>query len=273
MGRPRKPTVADAVDFWVQAKLRSGPIGATSVHFAERFRNKMGDRKVMELTGADLMAYVDRGQGAPAQRREINTVKSIVNYYRKIAAHDQPIYVDRPRDNPGRMRWLTEQERDQFIEAVPDEMRPLVVALFYTGARKGELVNLKPENVVYGDRLLRLRTIKGKRAEERWRTVPIHDRLWPYVEGTENERLVFAGPDGKPWDSGAFRDGWWQTVVGLGWSDLKPHDARHTFASLLVKQGVGLRTVADLLGHSTMAMVMRYTHVDVEDNRSAVLTL
>jgi len=56
-------------------------------------------------------------------------------------------------------------------------------------------------------------------------------------------------------------------------TDFKPHDTRHTFASELVRQGVSLRVIADMLGHSSLAMVMRYSHVATEDSRAAVLRL
>jgi integrase len=40
-----------------------------------------------------------------------------------------------------------------------------------------------------------------------------------------------------------------------------PHDIRHTAASHLLMQGVDIRIIADILGHSTLAMIMRYTHL------------
>jgi site-specific recombinase XerD len=48
------------------------------------------------------------------------------------------------------------------------------------------------------------------------------------------------------------------------------HCNRHTFASRLVMAGVDLRTVAELLGHRTLQMVMRYSHLAPEHQASAV---
>jgi site-specific recombinase XerD len=39
------------------------------------------------------------------------------------------------------------------------------------------------------------------------------------------------------------------------------HDARHTAATLLLEQGVDIRVVQEILGHSTLAVTKRYTHV------------
>lgn len=272
MGRPRKPRVNDAIDFWIKSKLRYGSIGGTSVYFAEKFRRLMGDRPILDLKGSDISDYVNRGQGAPAQRREINTVKSIVNYWRKMHGH-QPLYLDRPRDNAGRERWLTVEERDQFLAEAPEELKPIATALFFTGARKGELMKLETEAVDYARKTLRLRSLKGGRGEH-WRVIPIHDRLWPFIEAArEGGGLVFPGPTGQKWREREFYGVWWPHVVRMGLKDFKPHDARHTFASELVRQGVSLRVVADLLGHKNLSMVMRYSHVSAKDGREAILTL
>ena len=51
------------------------------------------------------------------------------------------------------------------------------------------------------------------------------------------------------------------------------HDLRHTFASWAVQRGVTLPELKELLGHATLAMVMRYAHLAPEQIRSAVSRL
>lgn len=52
--------------------------------------------------------------------------------------------------------------------------------------------------------------------------------------------------------------------------DYSWHCNRHTFASRLVMAGVDLRTVAELMGHSSIQMTMRYAHLAPQHNRAAV---
>ena len=53
--------------------------------------------------------------------------------------------------------------------------------------------------------------------------------------------------------------------------DFSWHDLRHSCASYLVMNGVQLRTVAEILGHKTFQMVMRYSHLSPDHLREAVL--
>jgi site-specific recombinase XerD len=65
--------------------------------------------------------------------------------------------------------------------------------------------------------------------------------------------------------------GWFSTAVDEAKvPDYPWHCNRHTFASRLVMAGVDLRTVAELLGHRTLQMVMRYSHLAPEHQASAV---
>ena len=73
--------------------------------------------------------------------------------------------------------------------------------------------------------------------------------------------LVFCTPFGAPIDS---RDDWedWRALIrAADLRDARVHDARHTAATLLLDQGVSVRVVQEILGHSQLSQTERYTHV------------
>lgn len=77
----------------------------------------------------------------------------------------------------------------------------------------------------------------------------------------EDHDLVFCQPDGRPIDP---RDDWddWKAILDeAGVRDARVHDGRHTAATLLIEQGVHPRTVQEILGHSDIRLMQRYTHV------------
>jgi site-specific recombinase XerD len=81
--------------------------------------------------------------------------------------------------------------------------------------------------------------------------------------------LVFSRPNGTPIDP---RDDWdqWQALLkAAGIRSARPHDARHTAATLLLEQGVDIRVVQEILGHSSIAVTKRYTHVTSKLSRDA----
>lgn len=80
-------------------------------------------------------------------------------------------------------------------------------------------------------------------------------------EAWQDRDLVFCTPLGAPIDS---RDDWaeWRDLIAqAGVRQARVHDARHTAATLLLEQGIDIRVVQQILGHSQLSQTERYTHV------------
>ncbi|WP_260604094.1 site-specific integrase [Streptomyces sp. WAC00469] len=77
----------------------------------------------------------------------------------------------------------------------------------------------------------------------------------------EENDLVFCQPNGKPIDPRRDWAEWGEILAAAGVEAKRVHDGRHTAATLLVENGVGLRVVMELLGHSQMRVTQRYSHV------------
>ena len=73
--------------------------------------------------------------------------------------------------------------------------------------------------------------------------------------------LVFCQPDGRPIDPRADFTEWKKLLTKAGVRDGRLHDGRHTSATLLLEQGVDVRVVMEILGHSDLRITQRYTHV------------
>jgi integrase len=86
------------------------------------------------------------------------------------------------------------------------------------------------------------------------------------------ERPLFSRPDGKPLDPNDLRRQiFYKALTVAGIRRVRFHDARHTFASLLLQQGEILTYVKDQLGHSSIQMTVDvYGHLIPGFNRQAV---
>ena len=138
----------------------------------------------------------------------------------------------------------------------------------YTGLRQAEALELTWDRVdrSRGVRLLEI-TKSGRRRE-----VPLNGPADAVLgrRGGAGEGLVLVF-GASSWTM--FRRGWEKALVTAKLDGLHFHDLRHAFASWAVQRGATLPELKDLLGHSTLAMVMGYAHLSPEHLRSAAARL
>ena len=106
-------------------------------------------------------------------------------------------------------------------------------------------------------------------------SIPMNDVLTATLQTVKMEisegEAVFRTPQGRPYRN--FRTAFEQAVQRAGLMDFTFHDLRHTFASRLVMAGIDLPTVKELLGHKSIAMTLRYTHLSIDHKQRAVSAL
>jgi integrase len=209
--------------------------------------------------------------------------------------------VDKPRIDRGpKVRFLDAAEESRLRVAL--RARDAQLRLVRTSAnrrRKVRRENLLPPLLHFGDHLtpaVLLSMNSGLRLGEmlklRWKNVQL-DRCWLTVEGLEaksrqtrhvplNAEAVNvltqwreqSGSLGRVFNvSLSFKTAWWHLLERAGIQNFRWHDLRHHFASRLVQEGVPLNTVRDLLGHSSVAMSLRYAHLAPDQRRDAVAKL
>ena len=81
--------------------------------------------------------------------------------------------------------------------------------------------------------------------------------------------LVFCQPNGRPIDPKADWVDWGDLLSRAGVRQVRLHDGRHTAATLLLEQGVHVRTIQRILGHSDVRTTEAYTHVGDQMTREA----
>jgi site-specific recombinase XerD len=178
--------------------------------------------------------------------------------------------VARRKENNLRVRFLDPEEeerlRTKIRELCPDREPEFDLAL-HTGLRRNELWRLRWQDVNFQAGLLTVREAKNGQA----RHIPLNmvaEKALLTLSRRGTGEYVLPGPaDRTPrtWDR------WFERCVrAAGIADFRYHDLRHTFASRLVMAGVPLRTLAELLGHRTLSVVMRYAHLSPGHLREAV---
>ena len=166
------------------------------------------------------------------------------------------------KEPPGRVRYLTQEEINRLLNATSGYLYTIVVIALNTGMRKNEILALRWSQIDFEKRLIFLEKTKNNKR----RIIPINNFLYQtlleWKEQSSGEDRLFHIKD--------FKRAWKTALKRAGIENFRFHDLRHTFASYLVMNGVDLRTVAELLGHSSLRMVQRYSHLSDEHMRRAV---
>ena len=165
----------------------------------------------------------------------------------------------------GRVRFLSDDERTRLLAACTEInsefIYPLVVLALSTGARHGELINLQWKDVDFKRKAIVLQDTKnGER-----RVLPLAHHALELMQAQYEGRnkvspLVFPSPQNptRPWES---RAAWLAVLEKAKIEDFRFHDLRHTAASYLAMNGASTNEIAEVLGHKTLAMVKRYSHL------------
>jgi integrase len=293
--RARRTKFSDLVKRYRESILKDMPEDAQDKReqhlawWSERFAGKM----LSEIT-PDLIAEArdalaaekwTRGKVRTAKGKEIPPKEYIrsgatVNRYLATLGHllgvamkewqlidRNPVHsISKKKEARGRVRFLSDEERDRLLEACEGSKWPalhtLVSLAISTGARRGELINLKWADVD----LKAARAVVHDTKNGDARTLPIVGKALPALRalklhGSATSPWVFQQPSGVPGPYENFDFHWQAALEAAGIDNFRFHDLRHTTASYLAKQGASLLEIADVLGHRTMAMVKRYSHL------------
>lgn len=184
-------------------------------------------------------------------------------------------------------------ERARFMQALAHEdtpayLRRLCILALNTGMRRGEMFKLRWENVSIQRAELKVAaaTAKGNKT----RHIALNTKAVAVLHELADERdtaaraakaagepvklapFVFVNSDtDKPFVT--LKKSWAVLVERAQLSDFTFHDMRHDFASRLVQAGVDLYQVRDLLGHSSITLTERYSHLAPHQKRAAVALL
>ena len=151
---------------------------------------------------------------------------------------------------------------------------PYVLILLHTAMRPSEAAGLRWNQVDFDRRSLTLFITKNEP-----RTVPLTKTVVTVLEelkkSNPDKEFIFLKDEGKSEHSknipsSRFRPSFDNARERAGLSSVHMHDLRHTAASHMLMAGTDIRTLAGILGHSTLQMVLRYTHLLDEHKLNAV---
>lgn len=198
-------------------------------------------------------------------------------------------HVAKPKAPKREMDYLSPEEMAKLIEATDERHRCLIIFACLTGCRQSEILGLRWRNVelesgrvfirqvCHGGRFYEPKTEKSRRAvaipPALVKALKAH-QLRQAVELESNQHdLVFPNLIGKPMDGhNVTRRILRPALRRAGLREVRFHDLRHSYISMLMNQGANIRFIQQQAGHSSAQITWdRYSHVYPETERAAVL--
>ena len=253
---------------WISPVIEEKPLKKVSPLDLERIKKNMADAGRAPRTIHYCLAVI----------RQVFNLARMLNLYQG----DNPATkVKKPQIDNRRLRFLSKDEADRLLEDLKQrsqKLHDMALLSLHCGLRAGEIFNLTWGDVDLERGILMLRDTKGGPSRPAFMTNEVNDMLAAKDPGGPSD-LVFTDRNGNKIReiSNAFE----RAVKELGFNDgitdkryrVCFHTLRHTFASWLVENGEDLYTVKELLGHSTLAMTERYSHLSNGTLQNAVCNL
>lgn len=222
-----------------------------------------GTRRLIDIDeafiSADLDAYASGRAAATINRRKACWSALLQYAVKKKLIKDNPARrtPTRTEDN-ARVRWLSDDERKRLLVACDTSafplLKPLVILAMTTGARLGELLSLRWEQIDFTRRTAII--ARTKNGDPRTLVFPL-----PAI----SELMKHRRPTGLVFPCGeGFRTYWDTALKEAKLGGLHFHDLRHDAASQLVMSGATLHEVAEILGHRSLESTKRYAHLSVD---------
>lgn len=234
--------------------------------FVEYYTNTSLDilnNKNVELFIEDV--FIKKQYSISTQRQFISALKQFIIYYPDTNISE--LELTRPKKSKKLPLVLSKEEIITIIQHTKNLKHRTIIALLYsTGLRISELINLKLIDFEMHRKQIHIKSGKGRRD----RYVMIADAFIPllknYMATYQPQTYCIESPNGGKYSDSSIRKMLNNSCVQANIKKhVTPHTLRHSYATHLLEQGVGIRYIQELLGHSKPETTMIYTHVSRKD--------
>lgn len=287
----KKHSVAEMIDRYLQtAGLNKVQDEHTGLHL-RRWKDEIGYMLLSDVTADTLTTVKETLLNEVVRTGKKRSPTTVLRYMASLSKvfntavkswgwlEDSPMRnIEKPRAAKGRVRFLDDDERERLTTACKESANPLLYPAFIlalsTGMRQAETMNLywgkapanPPTDKAWGVVHLEQSAIilhKTKNTEKR--RIPLVGLALQILKDMGKVRridspLVFPSHKDplKPMD---LKQPWLKALEAAQVDNFHWHDIRHTTASYLAMNGASLAEIAEILGHKTLQMVQRYSHL------------
>ena len=278
----RNVTFADAMKAyleWAKPQRAYGNkfyMGRPDGELVTRFGNIPLRRFNVSMLEAYQQELLAEGKAAATVNRKMALLKHLFHKASDWGwADDETLRIVRKvkmlKEPAGRLRYLTPEEVRRLLkECKSPQLRAIVTVALNTGMRRGEILNLKWDSVDLRNGYILVEQSKNGERREIPANAAVREVLSAIVRRLDMP-YVFHDSKGKAMKE--VRHSFDRACRLAGIHDFRFHDLRHSAASFMAMAGVDLMAIKQVLGHKTIAMTVRYSHLSPGHLRNAVAAL
>lgn len=238
------------------------------------FKDFIGNKQLSAITKRDMDRFVEHRLGQGLSKTTINIdIRSIKAAFGKaveweIIQKNNISGFKQLRIDKKAPIFLTMEDIKKVAEKIDE---PIIKSAFFfyllTGCRRDELINITWQDIDTASKKMHIR--KTKTHLDRW--IPINDSLMEIIKSMTPDKDK-VNPIGKlfPMHSDTMTHKMKKVMRDAGFPDMKLHNLRHTFASLVAMEGASLQVIRDLLGHTDIRTTEIYAHLTSDYLKEAV---
>jgi len=288
----KRHTLAELIERYLSDVMPHKPKSAyDQTHQLGWWNDKIGSYLLADITPALLVECRDNLANTPTLKGKraaatVNRYLASVSHAFNVAVKEWGWLEDSPmskvskfKEPRGRVRFLSDEERPKLLTACQESdnpyLYPVVVLALSTGARKMEICSLKWSDIDLKRDNPRITLHETKNGERR--LLPLAGHALELVRDLAKVRridtpLLFPSKvsTSKPMD---IRAPFVRALKAAEIEDFRFHDLRHSAASYLAMNGASLAEIAEVLGHKTLQMVKRYSHLSEAHTTSVVASM
>lgn len=243
---------------------------ATYSGFVLEFLRFTGEKPTENLNENDVRLYIEWAVGTlnysvSTHRQMVSGLKHFAYFYPACSINVEKIYM--PKKDRKLPVVLSIEEVLSLIQTIKNLKHRVIIAMLYgSGLRIGELLNLELSDFDFSRKQLHIRNGKGRKS----RYTTIAESLFPLLKNyhqTYKPKIYFIeNPNGGTYSAESIRSFLKKNTKIAGITKtVTPHTLRHSYATHLLEQGIDIRYIQELLGHSRPETTMIYTHVTRKD--------
>lgn len=291
-------TLKQFLEHWLTDSVKPSVRVSTYVSYDQQVRvhivPQLGHIKLSKLRPQHIQTYInDRlefGLSAKTVKYHLSVLRMSLTRAEKwgLVARNVAMLVDPPRVQKYEIQPITQEQARIFLEAIKgDRLEALFTVALSLGLRRGEALGLRWSDIDFQTRTLRIKValqrIEGRlqllepKTKTSRRVLDLPDSLINKLRNHHARQLqdkllagknwhdtglVFTSMIGTPVDPRHVKRRLDPILKNAGLPHYRVHDLRHFCASLLLVQGVPLKVVSEILGHSQISITADlYTHV------------